>query len=170
MRSQSASYHGYRFPPDIISHAVWLYHRFCLRRPQFSWTRIKGESDVKGGGGMVGSRRVKGAVSARTEGARRASGVGADGAAAWPSRWPDTFMVLLVVSWRAQIPAGRELPSPSEVTSASHSPRSTGIGRSPVLSGGTNAGRSATLADPVRPETRGSGVEPSVSLPSRSRS
>ena len=24
------SYHGYRFPPDIISHAVWLYHRFCL--------------------------------------------------------------------------------------------------------------------------------------------
>ena len=31
---------------------------------------------------MVGSRRVKGAVSARTEGARRASGVGADGAVA----------------------------------------------------------------------------------------
>ncbi len=30
MRSQSVSYHGYRFPPDIISHAVWLYHRFCL--------------------------------------------------------------------------------------------------------------------------------------------
>ena len=30
MRSQSASYHGYRFPPDINSHAVWLYHRFCL--------------------------------------------------------------------------------------------------------------------------------------------
>ena len=30
MRSQSASYHRYRFPPDIISHAVWLYHRFCL--------------------------------------------------------------------------------------------------------------------------------------------
>ena len=29
-RSQSASYHKYRFPPDIISHAVWLYHRFCL--------------------------------------------------------------------------------------------------------------------------------------------
>ncbi len=20
----------YRFPPEIISHAVWLYHRFCL--------------------------------------------------------------------------------------------------------------------------------------------
>ena len=30
MRIQSASYHGYRFPSDIISHAVWLYHRFCL--------------------------------------------------------------------------------------------------------------------------------------------
>ena len=30
---------------------------------------------------MVGSRRVKGAVSAPTEGARRATGVGADGAA-----------------------------------------------------------------------------------------
>jgi hypothetical protein len=24
------SYHGYRFPAEIISHAVWLYHRFCL--------------------------------------------------------------------------------------------------------------------------------------------
>ncbi|MBN4048004.1 IS6 family transposase [bacterium AH-315-O15] len=23
-------YHGYRFAPKIISHAVWLYHRFCL--------------------------------------------------------------------------------------------------------------------------------------------
>ena len=23
-------YHGYRFPPEIISHAVWLYHRCCL--------------------------------------------------------------------------------------------------------------------------------------------
>ena len=30
---------------------------------------------------MVQSRRVQGAVSARTEGARRATGVGADGAA-----------------------------------------------------------------------------------------
>ena len=29
MRSQSGSYHGYRVPPDIISHAVWLYYRFC---------------------------------------------------------------------------------------------------------------------------------------------
>ena len=30
MTSQPASYHGYRFPPKIVSHAVWLYHRFCL--------------------------------------------------------------------------------------------------------------------------------------------
>ena len=30
MPSQTPNYHGYRFPPEIISHAVWLYHRFCL--------------------------------------------------------------------------------------------------------------------------------------------
>ncbi len=30
MTSLAPSYHGYRFPPDIISHAVWLYHRFSL--------------------------------------------------------------------------------------------------------------------------------------------
>jgi len=30
MRTHSTSYHGYRFPPEIISHGVWLYHRFCL--------------------------------------------------------------------------------------------------------------------------------------------
>ncbi|HIE93270.1 MAG TPA: IS6 family transposase, partial [Acidobacteria bacterium] len=28
MMSQPPSYRGYRFPPEIISHAVWLYHRF----------------------------------------------------------------------------------------------------------------------------------------------
>ena len=42
---------------------------FSLRRPQFSWTRIKGESDVKGGGGH-------GWVEASA-----GSGVGADPAA-----------------------------------------------------------------------------------------
>jgi len=26
----SPSYDGYRFPPEIISHAVWLHHGFCL--------------------------------------------------------------------------------------------------------------------------------------------
>ena len=30
MTSRLPSYHGYRFPPDIISHAVGLYHRFGL--------------------------------------------------------------------------------------------------------------------------------------------
>ncbi len=28
MKRDAPSYHGYRFPPEIISHAVWLYHRF----------------------------------------------------------------------------------------------------------------------------------------------
>ena len=30
MTSPVPSYHGYRFPPEIISHAVWLYHRFGI--------------------------------------------------------------------------------------------------------------------------------------------
>ena len=30
MNSPGPSYHGYRFPAEIISHAVWLYHRFSL--------------------------------------------------------------------------------------------------------------------------------------------
>jgi len=30
MEDDKQLYHGYRFPPTIISHAVWLYHRFCL--------------------------------------------------------------------------------------------------------------------------------------------
>ena len=30
MNSKPPSFRGYRFPPEIISHAVWLYHRFCL--------------------------------------------------------------------------------------------------------------------------------------------
>jgi putative transposase len=30
MKNKTPSYHGYRFPPEIICHAVWLYHRFCL--------------------------------------------------------------------------------------------------------------------------------------------
>jgi len=30
MTSPAVSYHGYRFPPEIVSHAVWLYHRFSL--------------------------------------------------------------------------------------------------------------------------------------------
>ena len=30
MNATAPSYHGYRFPPEIISQAVWLYYRFCL--------------------------------------------------------------------------------------------------------------------------------------------
>ena len=30
MSSPAPSYQGYRFPPEIISHGVWLYHRFSL--------------------------------------------------------------------------------------------------------------------------------------------
>ena len=30
MHTKTPSYHRYRFPPEIISHAVWLYYRFCL--------------------------------------------------------------------------------------------------------------------------------------------
>ena len=39
MMSQSPSYHGYRFPLDIISYAVRLYHRFglsCRTKPKAS--------------------------------------------------------------------------------------------------------------------------------------
>jgi putative transposase len=30
MTSRLASFRRHRFPPEIISHAVWLYYRFCL--------------------------------------------------------------------------------------------------------------------------------------------
>jgi putative transposase len=30
MKSDRSCYSGYRFPPEIISYAVWAYHRFCL--------------------------------------------------------------------------------------------------------------------------------------------
>ena len=30
MNATTPSYDGYRFPPEIISHAVWLCYRFCL--------------------------------------------------------------------------------------------------------------------------------------------
>ena len=30
MTSEPATYPGYRFPAEIISHAVWLYHVFSL--------------------------------------------------------------------------------------------------------------------------------------------
>jgi putative transposase len=30
MKTNANCYHGYRFPREVISHGVWLYHRFCL--------------------------------------------------------------------------------------------------------------------------------------------
>jgi putative transposase len=30
MNSAQSRYHGHRFPPEIISYAVWVYHRFCM--------------------------------------------------------------------------------------------------------------------------------------------
>ena len=30
MKTNPTNYRGYRFPPEIISHGVWLYPRFCL--------------------------------------------------------------------------------------------------------------------------------------------
>ncbi len=30
MKTKTPSYQRHRFPAEIISHAVWLYHRFCL--------------------------------------------------------------------------------------------------------------------------------------------
>jgi putative transposase len=30
MKTNASRYRGYRFPPGIISHSVWLYHRFSL--------------------------------------------------------------------------------------------------------------------------------------------
>ena len=101
MTSQPPNYRGYRFPSDIISHAVWLYYRFSLsfrdvedllaeRRvtvtyycvPGFLGHGLRENLMSKEVAGMVQSRRVQGAGSARTEGARRATGVGADAAAA----------------------------------------------------------------------------------------
>ncbi len=30
MKTTAKSYHGYRFPREVISQGVWLYHRFSL--------------------------------------------------------------------------------------------------------------------------------------------
>jgi hypothetical protein len=30
MKNDRSPYYGYRFAPEIISYAVWVYHRFCL--------------------------------------------------------------------------------------------------------------------------------------------
>ncbi|MDX3763690.1 hypothetical protein PV684_53180, partial [Streptomyces sp. AK02-04a] len=35
---ESPSYNGYRFPAEVIDHAVWLYHRFPLSFREVEWT------------------------------------------------------------------------------------------------------------------------------------
>jgi putative transposase len=30
MKTARSRYHGHRFPREIISYAVWVYHRFCM--------------------------------------------------------------------------------------------------------------------------------------------
>ncbi len=30
MSIRNPDYRGYRFPPEILAYAVWLYHHFCL--------------------------------------------------------------------------------------------------------------------------------------------
>ena len=30
MKKDQSRYYGHRFPPEIISYAVWVDHRFCL--------------------------------------------------------------------------------------------------------------------------------------------
>src|SRR6266852_20699 len=30
MKNDRSRYYGHRFPAEIISYAVWVYHRFCL--------------------------------------------------------------------------------------------------------------------------------------------
>ena len=30
MKTNAKSYHGYRFPGEVISHGVWLHYRFSL--------------------------------------------------------------------------------------------------------------------------------------------
>ena len=66
-------------PPELVPQVV---EEQRLGRPQFSWTRIRGENpNVEGGKGHGSVKACEGAGSARTEGARRATGVGADPAA-----------------------------------------------------------------------------------------
>src|ERR1019366_8485740 len=30
MKKDRSRYYGHRFPPEIISYAIWVYHRFCM--------------------------------------------------------------------------------------------------------------------------------------------
>jgi transposase-like protein len=65
MTDPAVSYHGYRFPPEIISHALWLYHRFCLS--------LRDTEDLLAGVGAAVAILV--AVHASLAPARRAASV-----------------------------------------------------------------------------------------------
>jgi hypothetical protein len=45
MTPDTATYPGYRFPAEIISHAVWLYHD-CVARPSLEAQSASGGSAV----------------------------------------------------------------------------------------------------------------------------
>ena len=49
MKRDTPSYRGYRFPPEIISHAVWLYHRFCLSFRDVEGVLSKNTNELKTG-------------------------------------------------------------------------------------------------------------------------
>jgi putative transposase len=40
MTPEPATYPGYRFPAEIISYAVWLYHVFGLSSEKLMWTAL----------------------------------------------------------------------------------------------------------------------------------
>jgi hypothetical protein len=58
------SYKGFRYPVEIISHCVWLYHRFPLRALSTWWLmRVSGGSLGSGWGGCGAVvRRLPGPV------------------------------------------------------------------------------------------------------------
>ena len=66
---------------QLRGHVELLRCYYNLKRPQFSWTLIRGESNVQGGGGNGSIEERAGEGVGGTEGARRATGVPADGAA-----------------------------------------------------------------------------------------
>ena len=48
MKTNRGCYHGYRFPPQIISHGVWLYYRFSLSLRDVEELLAKREITVTG--------------------------------------------------------------------------------------------------------------------------
>ena len=54
MTAKTPRYRGYRFPSEIISHAVWLYYRFSLSfrdvedllAGRWLWTRVESDGGL----------------------------------------------------------------------------------------------------------------------------